>query len=610
MLLKYFTGFITGLMLCWGAVTAQPANNQCANAIPISNPSNFCSETAAFSLVGATYTAPELPSCQFNQSPDLWFTFEAIGTDLSVRVNGDAGIIRAGTILFPEVTVYEGTCNGLGQIGCLSNAFGNGVVEVLVNELIPSNQYFIRVSSRNSENSTFQLCINNFFSVPNPSADCNTGVILCDKSTFTVPNLIGVGNDPSEADGTCVGGEFASAWYKWTCEQPGSLYFTLTPNNPSDDLDFALFELPNGIGTCSTKELIRCMASGENLSEPLENWIRCYGPTGLRPGATGDVENPGCAVGDDNFLAPIEMVAGRSYALLVNNFSNTGSGFTIDFGGTGTFQGPEADFTILEPDRYCRRDSLLIVDQSRAENGSIIDRYAWNFGPGSLPATAETRGPLSVYYESPGFKNITLSVANERGCIVSKTRRILVECCDYPVLVDAGNEGIVDLGEQIQLGAVVDLPGLTYQYMWSPPDFLDCADCENPFALVPNDTRFLLVVTDEQGCVGIDSIMIRVNKNKPVYVPNAFSPNGDNINDRFTAFGNAAATNIRLLRIYNRWGGLVYEGVNLPPGDNSFGWDGTFRGQNVEPGVFVYYIEMEFLDEDVARLTGEVNLFK
>jgi len=604
--------YFFAIFSCTSIVTllGQAVNNLCADAVEIIDPENYCSPTDAFSLIGATYNALIVPTCQVGENADVWFKFEAIAPDLSVRVNGDAGIIKAGTIQFPEVTVYRGDCNSLTQVGCLSNAFGTGVVELIVQDLIPGDEYTIRVSSRSGELSTFQLCLNNFFNIADPSGDCITGVVLCDKSPFSVPNLIGVGADPNEANGLCIGGEFASAWYKWTCETPGSLYFTLTPNNPSDDLDFALFELPDGIDACGTKRLLRCMASGENLGEPLENWIRCYGPTGLRPGAQGTEERPGCQVGDDNFLAPIEMVSGRSYALIVNNFSNTGSGFSIDFGGEGTFLGPKADFEIADPDRYCRRDSIMVLDQSSATDGSVLESFAWNFGQGSTPRSLNSRGPHVVYYDTPGPKSITLSVINERGCIASRTKRILVECCDYPVFADAGTELTVDLGDNLQLDVIVDLPGGNYEYIWTPSEFLDCPECRSPFAAVNGDTWFTVFVTDDEGCPAIDSVLIRVVKNKPVYIPTAFTPNGDNINDKFTLFTNQAATSIQLLRVYNRWGDLVYEGQDLPPGDVNFGWDGTFRGKRLDPGVFVYYAEVQFLDNEISRFTGEITLYR
>ena len=99
------------------------------------------------------------------------------------------------------------------------------------------------MSARNTYSGTFELCVKNFTLIPEPSGDCPTGVLLCDKSPFTVESIIGPGSLPNEVDPTsCTRSEISSVWYKWTCMDPGSLTFTLTPSNPQDDLDFIVYD--------------------------------------------------------------------------------------------------------------------------------------------------------------------------------------------------------------------------------------------------------------------------------------------------------------------------------------------------------------------------------
>jgi hypothetical protein len=164
---------------------------------------------------------------------------------------------------------------------------------------------------------------------------------LCDKSPFVVDSLFGAGMDRNEIEsGNCIFEEFQSSWYKWTCDESGSLTFTLTPNNHrgrnfvSDDLDFAVYELTNGLDDCrqQSRTLIRCMASGANgdgagNALPLAQWIDCNGPTGLRTGESDFTETAGCARGDNNFVAPLSMETGKSYMLVINNYSRSGLGF-------------------------------------------------------------------------------------------------------------------------------------------------------------------------------------------------------------------------------------------------------------------------------------------
>ena len=94
-----------------------------------------------------------------------------------------------------------------------------------------------------------------------------------------------------------------------------------------------------------------------------------------------------------------------------------------------------------------------------------------------------------------------------------------------------------------------------------------------------------------------------------IYVPNAFSPNGDGTNDYFSPVSNCGFVEYRL-QIFNRWGDLVYERTNFPIGDNSAGWDGTLNGKMLNAGVFVFFLEVEFIDGSVEVFSGDVVLVR
>ncbi len=81
------------------------------------------------------------------------------------------------------------------------------------------------------------------------------------------------------------------------------------------------------------------MSSGENVGQPISNWASMTVPTRIESNEVDEIEYCGCSTGDKNYLAPITMAAGKSYALVVINYSRSGRGFTLDFGGTGTFSG-------------------------------------------------------------------------------------------------------------------------------------------------------------------------------------------------------------------------------------------------------------------------------
>ena len=326
---------------------AQPSNDECFSAIALTNVQNWCSAPAAYTTGGATLSASvPRPVCfPFGTTaPDVWFSFIPQASDLRVSVKGAAGQNPGGTLQSPQIAIYTGSCSSPILVYCASDKLGLNYVELLASGLEAGRRYFMRVSGRNDFRGTFQLCLNNYTPFLNPLADCPSGQVLCNTAPMTVEFVSGEGLDANELNNVCGRTgcqpvEYQSTWLKWRAGTSGSLTFNITPLNPSDDLDFVLFELPNGLDNCTGRVSLRCMSSGENIGQPISNWVACTGATGLRGGETDQVEYCGCSTGDNNFLAPVNMTAGKSYALAVVNYSRSGRGFRIEFGGTGTFSG-------------------------------------------------------------------------------------------------------------------------------------------------------------------------------------------------------------------------------------------------------------------------------
>ncbi|MCO6486236.1 MAG: gliding motility-associated C-terminal domain-containing protein, partial [Saprospiraceae bacterium] len=95
-----------------------------------------------------------------------------------------------------------------------------------------------------------------------------------------------------------------------------------------------------------------------------------------------------------------------------------------------------------------------------------------------------------------------------------------------------------------------------------------------------------------------------------VYIPNSFSPDEDGINDVFSVYGNAQVVGVRHLAIYDRWGNNLYFERHLPVNDPGVGWDGTFRGQIMDPGVYVYVVEVELADGGTRLYKGDVTVVR
>ena len=447
-LMKVFVltfGILTLLMIC-ANVGAQVSNDDCFTAIEINDLSSFCS--SEFTNVNSLSSIDGSPSCWSlgDEESDVWYSFRPAKPGLLLRFFGRS---ENSTYTLDNVglVLYEGRCSSFSEVFCERRSDGTeDIFEKVVTNLTIGRNYYVRVSSSSSSAGTFQLCLTDFIPVPEPEQDCATAVVLCDKNAFTIEKLQGFGQFSDEARGSCLDGitpdspptqtpdqtETGSVWYKWTARTSGSLTFTLTPNSddPEEDLDFAVYRLPGGINDCDAKELLICMASGANFGLNAADDTPCKGPTGLREGEDDTMEFAGCSFGDNNFAAPLQMIQGESYALIVNNFSQSGFGFSINFGGTGEFLGPEPDFEFTTVDNFECDKTITFENLSSSLTDSIID-YRWRFGEGAQPEETRGIGPHDVVYESFGDKRAVLTVESSRGCLVTKFLDLEVEpCCD------------------------------------------------------------------------------------------------------------------------------------------------------------------------------------
>lgn len=246
---------------------------------------------------------------------------------------------------------------------------------------------------------------------------------------------------------------------------------------------------------------------------------------------------------------------------------------------------------------------------NRANTGELVINSVTG-GSGSYQFSVDNGAPMQV---TPNLTLTGLSQGNH-------TIRILDQLgCDSVFNFSVGaspslflslpNDTTIKLG-----GAVNIIPNINFNYgnlVWDPKDFLSCDTCLVTQARPTQTTTYTLVVTDQNGCSISDQMTIVVLIDEAeIYVPNVFSPNGDNINDAFAPkFKFPEKTSIRIFRIFDRWGSLVYERLNGTPGQN-FEWDGTDRGEKMNPGVFTYTILFAGEDNIEKWKAGDVTLLR
>ena len=118
---------------------------------------------------------------------------------------------------------------------------------------------------------------------------------------------------------------------------------------------------------------------------------------------------------------------------------------------------------------------------------------------------------------------------------------------------------------------------------------------------------------DTFGCSGAGSVQVNIDPNRNVYVPNAFIPaNPSGLNDHFNVNTGLGVEIINFMRVYDRWGELMYEREKYLPNNDNFseGWDGRYNGDFVNPGVFIYLAEVKFLDGRVLLYRGDVTVIR
>jgi gliding motility-associated-like protein len=119
-----------------------------------------------------------------------------------------------------------------------------------------------------------------------------------------------------------------------------------------------------------------------------------------------------------------------------------------------------------------------------------------------------------------------------------------------------------------------------------------------------------LTAQDAAGCTTSDFITVIVEKSRKVYAPNVFSPNGDGRNDRFTLFSGPDVVGLDQFQIFDRWGEVVFEGSAQALNNELLGWDGSYLGEPMDPGVFVFYAKVVFIDGHMELIKGDFVLMR
>ncbi|MFK7937669.1 MAG: gliding motility-associated C-terminal domain-containing protein [Saprospiraceae bacterium] len=199
-----------------------------------------------------------------------------------------------------------------------------------------------------------------------------------------------------------------------------------------------------------------------------------------------------------------------------------------------------------------------------------------------------------------------LSIRDADGCQIDE---IITIAAQSDLIIDLPKQIEIDLGESVELDLGLNFPAASVE--WETIEEISCTDCVNPIATPLNTNSYFVVATDERGCQAEANLTIVVRKEREIYLPNVFSPNGDGSNDFFTIFTGKNVAQINRLQIFNYYGDPMFERLEpFEPNVRNLGWDGNFRGERSLQGVYIFVAEVEFVDGFVQRYQGEFALVR
>ena len=266
------------------------------------------------------------------------------------------------------------------------------------------------------------------------------------------------------------------------------------------------------------------------------------------------------------------------------------------------------NFTITSPEPIQMTYNSTNLVCYGNESGSInINQVSGGTTPYKFSIDGTNFGSNKVYTNLEAG-SYSLYVRDLNGCTYTSPSITLTQPSQIQVVLSATKQTI-ELGDTTILNASILGRPNNLTFSWSPKDSLSCTTCErNILAYPSHTTSYRLTVESDKGCEAHNDITIVVNKNRSVYIPTGFTPNNDGINDAFMVYSAKGIKNIKTFRVFDRWGELLFENNNSKPNEPTSGWGGFFKNKAMIPDVYVYLIEIEFVDGFNQIYKGTVNL--
>ena len=258
----------------------------------------------------------------------------------------------------------------------------------------------------------------------------------------------------------------------------------------------------------------------------------------------------------------------------------------------------------LDTVRTCEYNQVPILYQGNLSSGFTSPAYQWQVSMDTARTWTDISGANSLQFtrtpSNPGYYLYRLTVAESGSLGISSCRIAsnihLAEIYPKPI-ANAGPDRTKFAGRPVQLlGSSDGMAG--NQFEWTPPLYLSDASMANPLADPPQLQTYYLQVTNGMRCISRDTVVVSVVDK--LYVPTAFTPNGDGKNDRWN-IPNLDLADGAVVQVFDRAGQVVFNAAN-----SAASWDGNFQGAPLPTGVYIYLIR--FRDGYVMK--GQLTLLR
>lgn len=387
-----------------------------------------------------------------------------------------------------------------------------------------------------------------------------------------------------------------------------------------DSIAYLLWNLGNGINTKDSVVNVQYLSEGSYAVKLVVSTVnRCFDSALknilIHPTPKVDI-NPSTTVclGDSVVLTPEGAVnyiwKDQSDSIVCNNCSvfkfkptrNTVLkviGYSeygcSDVAGTSLRVIPPMQLNYAQADTICTGGSVrLYVDGA--------SHYIWRQDPGL--SSYNSSNPVASPKVSTTYQVIG---RDDHNCFADTANIQLT--VGQPTAINVSRDTVILSGGTVELHAVSAIPDIR-KWQWGGNATYSCLYCATTRATVIMDEPLYCTGTNIYGCTATDTVHIRTFcPQSEVFIPNAFTPDGDGVNDLLIVQGRGLRI-IKSFRVYSRWGELVFEKTNFMPGDRSSGWDGKIRGKPASPDVFVYICEAICERGTPAIFKGNVAILK